>query len=736
MSRLRKMAGALLALTMILMMSLSALAGQIDENPSAGKNADKVKDVHVTLPADETLLAGHTFVAYQIFKGTQEEDTVTEAGVAENRNSGNYLGDAVWGDDFDDTKEDAFLEEIAALKYGESTPFQDCGNAAEGKKALAVTEALRDTCFEINDNVVGAQKEDLTTVQFLDEFARIVFKYLKTGDNVGHVLEPGVNELKSGYYLIVDTTSVQGDAVLNAYLFQVTLDLEVKVKTDKPTLDKTIVDENGNDIGEYSDAAMGDVTRFQLTSAVPDMTHYAAYKYVITDVLSPGLTFDKESVKITIGESKVEKFEVKVFSVSKDKETIQFSDENGTVLDSDTLKAYGLDASELQEYLEPYVGGTYVRIVLKDFYKDYLEKPGAKIVVNYSAALNEKALVGEVGNPNTVRLQYWNNPNLRQNGEPWDDDFKPDDPMGETPWDTTYTFTTALMLTKIDGDARVDQEGYEAGGTPVSASDLLTEKALPGAVFKVTGEALNQALVTGSAFVEYEGKDTDETVDGPYYMLEKDGSFTKTAPTDKTKDLYRLNGNGEAVKYKKVAASGLVSKGEKLSFDVEVGEDGVLKLVGLSSGEYLITEIKAPEGYNILKYPIKVEINCQLPETYEVDGNGQKTEKENTGEENNCTWTATYGDWDPDKNDGEGGYVGFDGEGSLPVQTLTYTDLDSSEEGFIGGFKFEIANNRGSMLPRTGGIGTTLFYIIGCLLVVGAGVLLVVKMRSGRKEEE
>ena len=129
MSRLRKMAGALLALTMILMMSLSALAGQIDENPSAGKNADKVKDVHVTLPADETLLAGHTFVAYQIFKGTQEEDTVTEAGVAENRNSGNYLGDAVWGDDFDDTKEDAFLEEIAALKYGESTPFQDCGNA-------------------------------------------------------------------------------------------------------------------------------------------------------------------------------------------------------------------------------------------------------------------------------------------------------------------------------------------------------------------------------------------------------------------------------------------------------------------------------------------------------------------------------------------------------------------------------------------------------------------------------
>ncbi|MBR1813593.1 MAG: LPXTG cell wall anchor domain-containing protein, partial [Lachnospiraceae bacterium] len=41
----------------------------------------------------------------------------------------------------------------------------------------------------------------------------------------------------------------------------------------------------------------------------------------------------------------------------------------------------------------------------------------------------------------------------------------------------------------------------------------------------------------------------------------------------------------------------------------------------------------------------------------------------------------------------------------------------------------KIANNQGATLPSTGGIGTTIFYIIGAILVIGAGVLLVTKRR-------
>ena len=40
-----------------------------------------------------------------------------------------------------------------------------------------------------------------------------------------------------------------------------------------------------------------------------------------------------------------------------------------------------------------------------------------------------------------------------------------------------------------------------------------------------------------------------------------------------------------------------------------------------------------------------------------------------------------------------------------------------------------VLNNKGSVLPSTGGIGTTIFYIIGAILVVGAGVVLVTRRR-------
>ena len=41
----------------------------------------------------------------------------------------------------------------------------------------------------------------------------------------------------------------------------------------------------------------------------------------------------------------------------------------------------------------------------------------------------------------------------------------------------------------------------------------------------------------------------------------------------------------------------------------------------------------------------------------------------------------------------------------------------------------EVANSAGTLLPSTGGMGTTIFYVLGAVLVVGAGVLLVTKKR-------
>ena len=46
----------------------------------------------------------------------------------------------------------------------------------------------------------------------------------------------------------------------------------------------------------------------------------------------------------------------------------------------------------------------------------------------------------------------------------------------------------------------------------------------------------------------------------------------------------------------------------------------------------------------------------------------------------------------------------------------------------------EVANNTGTLLPSTGGMGTTIFYVLGAVLVVGAGVLLVTKKRMSQGE--
>ena len=41
----------------------------------------------------------------------------------------------------------------------------------------------------------------------------------------------------------------------------------------------------------------------------------------------------------------------------------------------------------------------------------------------------------------------------------------------------------------------------------------------------------------------------------------------------------------------------------------------------------------------------------------------------------------------------------------------------------------DIANSKGTMLPATGGIGTTLFYVFGSIMVLGAAIFVVVKKR-------
>ena len=97
-------------------------------------------------------------------------------------------------------------------------------------------------------------------------------------------------------------------------------------------------------------------------------------------------------------------------------------------------------------------------------------------------------------------------------------------------------------------------------------------------------------------------------------------------------------------------------------------EAGSVTIKGLDSGTYYLEETKAPAGYNVLPERVEVKIEgANLNAT--MDGS---------------TWTA-------------------------------------------GGV--HVINNTGTELPSTGGMGTTIFYVLGGVLMAGAFVLLVVRKR-------
>ena len=126
--------------------------------------------------------------------------------------------------------------------------------------------------------------------------------------------------------------------------------------------------------------------------------------------------------------------------------------------------------------------------------------------------------------------------------------------------------------------------------------------------------------------------------------------------------------------------------------------DGQFKFIGLDDGIYYLEETKAPTGYNKLTDPVKVTITA--------DTSNAQDDNTINGDEL-VTLTIKTGDNGADVNG----------------------DLDK------GSVAATIENNSGSSLPSTGGIGTTMFYVGGGVLVAGAGVILITKKRAKKDAE-
>ena len=107
---------------------------------------------------------------------------------------------------------------------------------------------------------------------------------------------------------------------------------------------------------------------------------------------------------------------------------------------------------------------------------------------------------------------------------------------------------------------------------------------------------------------------------------------------------------------------------EEITTTSTPGSEGKFKIKGLDAGTYYLHETKQPDGYNKLTAPVTVVI----------------------------------------AEDG----------------TITVNNAALPTSGFV-----EIENNTGSLLPSTGGRGTTILYVLGALLVLGSSVVLITKRR-------
>lgn len=129
---------------------------------------------------------------------------------------------------------------------------------------------------------------------------------------------------------------------------------------------------------------------------------------------------------------------------------------------------------------------------------------------------------------------------------------------------------------------------------------------------------------------------------------------------------------------------------------LKTNADGKIAVQGLDAGTYKLEETKAPTSYNKLTSDITVVITS-------------------TAIADRQAWTDST---------------------ALGITAIAVTADAVPGTAENGKATITVANNKGTTLPTTGGIGTTIFYIAGSVLVLLAVVLFVAKRRTNKAESK
>lgn len=258
---------------------------------------------------------------------------------------------------------------------------------------------------------------------------------------------------------------------------------------------------------------------------------------------------------------------------------------------------------------------------------------GKTIVIKYKAELLADAVTTNAGNVNKAELVYSNKTNVGSDGEEQDSDKNTIHDEG-----VVYTFQAGIL--------KQDPKSNKLTGVEF-------------ALYKKYDSATDGSIGEDAATIHFTGTDC------------------KIITGDTAKNL----GLDDTAKWIEVKAN------EKTD------ENGNILVKGLPAGEYYWVETKALDGYNLLKEPVKANLNV----TYKA---GWTEEKE-------------YKDGVLTKHE-------------YKMSETTYPTREVSTP-------ITIVNRKGFTLPVTGGFGTLLFSGIGVLLVLaGVCVLFSMKKKNNR----
>lgn len=331
---------------------------------------------------------------------------------------------------------------LSNVKWGQNSKNRE-GASVDGKVSEDVLNRLA--------AVVSSSDEKKLAV--IEEYADLNSEAIVT------VTHDSPATVAPGYYLFKDTTATAENEV---YITEVVGNVLIKAKNSNvPGFEKKLKDTNDTegtttDWQDVADHDIGDEIPFKLEGTVPaDYTEYTSYYFAFHDEEEAGLTFNSESVKVYVDDAEIKTgFELK----TKTKTTI--TDDCSFEVVFSNLKEIGA------------------------------VRAGSKIRVEYTATLNDKAVIGGNGNLNKAQLEYSNNPRDTSSKD-------------KTVWDNVVVFTYQVVVNKY-------------------ANSVGENNKLPGAEFTLTkklkdGTTNDIAVVKSKGGVQFTFKGLD---DGQYILTE------------------------------------------------------------------------------------------------------------------------------------------------------------------------------------------------------------------------